>query len=395
METSRAGAGCRGGAPRGAVGSVRQERFAFVDALRGLAALSVVVFHVAAGGHIPELLAALPSWLVAGIKRGDQGVAVFFVLSGFVIAHSVYAERITLPFVARFMLRRSVRLDPPYWMAIVVALGFAALSARLLPGKAAPDVSFPQLFAHLFYVQEVLGYPPINLIFWTLCLEVQFYLVYVLMLAMARNDPSAPLQGRRVMIALAGAALVSLAWPLAFSRGGPGPGRFLPLWHGFLRGVLAYWAWRNTKLRAFFLGFALVIAIAAAMRGNAFSLVCVAAALALWVVAISNRVTSALNWSWLQLVGALSYSLYLTHAPIIGASFRVGYMLTGESRAWEIVWTVVTLGACLAFAWVVWRLVEKASIRWARAIPLRSPEASPLRSLLAHLGPRHGWAALR
>src|SRR5689334_15625966 len=91
-------------------------RFLFVDALRGFAALGVVIFHFTEADHIPLLASALPAWVVLILNHGNLGVPVFFVLSGFVIAHSVHSERVTMPFAAKFMLRRSLRLDPPYWV---------------------------------------------------------------------------------------------------------------------------------------------------------------------------------------------------------------------------------------------------------------------------------------
>ena len=84
---------------------VPQGRFYFVDALRGVAALAVALFHAVEGGHIPVLLTVMPSWSVFIIEHGNLGVAVFFVLSGFVISHSIYSERATMPLVGRFMLR--------------------------------------------------------------------------------------------------------------------------------------------------------------------------------------------------------------------------------------------------------------------------------------------------
>jgi peptidoglycan/LPS O-acetylase OafA/YrhL len=69
------------------------------------------------------------------LRQGDSGMAVFFVPSGFVISHSATRGRVTLPFVGRFMLRRSLRIEPPYWLAIALAICFAQLSALVLPGK--------------------------------------------------------------------------------------------------------------------------------------------------------------------------------------------------------------------------------------------------------------------
>ena len=348
-------------------------RFLFLDALRGIAALAVVVHHGLEGKHVDGLTSILPGWIVAAVESGGLGVGIFFAISGFVIAHSVYADRVTLPFAGRFMLRRSIRLDPPYWLAIALVLASATLSAMVLPGKAALEVSGSQLLAHLVYLQEMLGHPHLNIVFWTLCLEVQFYLTYVILLWISRNDPGEPLHGRLTTTALALAVLVSLLWPIGVFTEAPWPGSFLAHWHGFLVGVAAYWAWRNPQIAPFFLGLVLAIVAAAWVNGHPFSFVCAATAFVLWFFAVSGRIYSALSWSWLQFLGAISYSLYLIHNPVNGATFRIGYMITGRSHFWEAFWWLGSLAACLAFAAAMWWAVEQPSIHWARKIALRGP----------------------
>jgi peptidoglycan/LPS O-acetylase OafA/YrhL len=347
-----------------------QKRFTFVDALRGIASFSVVLYHAAEGRHIAGLLSLLPSWVAHVLKQGGLGVAVFFVLSGFVIAHSAADSRVTGSFVARFMLRRSIRLDPPYWAAIALAITFAYLSAHFVTGKAQPQFSFAQVAAHIFYLQEILGYPGINTVFWTLCQEVQFYFVYVLLLALAQNDPAKLMQERATRVIFAAAALISLLWPLGLFSEGPYRGSFLPLWHGFLAGAGAYWAWRNPATAVYCIAYIAVLLVAGTARGDSFTIACSLTAIALWAVATRGRLYSAMDWRWLQGLGVISYSLYLTHNPITAATFWLGYKLTGRSPALEVVWWIITLAACVAFASVMWWLVERPSINLARRVRL-------------------------
>lgn len=347
-----------------------QKRFTFVDALRGVASLSVVLYHASEGGHITGLLALLPTWVAQLMKQGGLGVAVFFVLSGFVIAHSVAASRVTLSFVARFMLRRSIRLDPPYWVAIALAITAAYLSAHFVIGKAQPEFSIAQTAAHIFYLQGILGYPGINTVFWTLCQEVQFYFVYVLLLALSQNDPAKLMQGRATAFAFVVAALISLLWPLGLLTDEPYRGSFLPLWHGFLVGAGAYWAWRSPSVALYCLAYTVVLLVAGTVRGDSFTIACSLTAIVLWVVAARGRLYSALDWRWLQGLGAISYSLYLTHNPITAATFWLGYTLTGRSPALEALWWTITLASCIAFASAMWWLVERPSINLARRIRL-------------------------
>jgi len=66
-------------------------RFAFADSLRGIAALWVVLFHLSKGDHIDQLIASLPKFLKPILfNSGGLGVAIFFVLSGYVMTHTIY-----------------------------------------------------------------------------------------------------------------------------------------------------------------------------------------------------------------------------------------------------------------------------------------------------------------
>jgi peptidoglycan/LPS O-acetylase OafA/YrhL len=65
-----------------------KERLYFIDALRGLAALGVVFYHIEDAHHIPTVEARLP-WIGYFLEYGHFGVPIFFVLSGFVIALSL------------------------------------------------------------------------------------------------------------------------------------------------------------------------------------------------------------------------------------------------------------------------------------------------------------------
>ena len=125
-------------------------RLPFIDALRGIAALWVVIFHIGEGRQVASLQAALPSWLdLAVFKAGHFGVPIFFVLSGFVIALSIGTDRVTFGYTGRFALRRAIRLDLPYWASIAITLAFASVKAQLRPDTGLPVATFRQVLAHM------------------------------------------------------------------------------------------------------------------------------------------------------------------------------------------------------------------------------------------------------
>lgn len=108
--------------------------------------------------HLDERLDSLeqylPFWIdVPVFQGGSFCVAIFFVLSEFVIAHSLRNVTIDLTYFRRFI----IRLTPPYYRSIAIALGFSLLATVIKQQPFAPMgevFSIERLIAHLFYVQE-------------------------------------------------------------------------------------------------------------------------------------------------------------------------------------------------------------------------------------------------
>ncbi len=118
------------------------------------------------------------SWLWHSGRYGWLGVEAFFVISGFIIPYSMYQQRYRVHrHLFTFMMKRIVRLDPPYFVAIALSV-ILWYASTLLPdfGGSNPTVSLPQLLAHVGYLNAFLGYEWLNPVFWTLAIEFQFYL---------------------------------------------------------------------------------------------------------------------------------------------------------------------------------------------------------------------------
>lgn len=146
-----------------------------LDALRGLAALAVVIHHLFApwewhGSHpVLRTLDALAAW-------GWLGVPVFFVLSGRCIGQSW----LNAPHAANFALRRIRRIYPPYLASLAVCLAVVVVR-RLLTGTndyAPLPRDLPSILAHLslaiYPASSVTG---LNWVYWSLACEMAYYLV--------------------------------------------------------------------------------------------------------------------------------------------------------------------------------------------------------------------------
>ncbi|KAA0253134.1 MAG: acyltransferase, partial [Acidobacteria bacterium] len=200
-------------------------RYAMLDSWRGLSALAVVVQHV------------------TGLRIGDYGVLLFFVISGYCIAAAAdSARRRSLGFGA-FMWRRVRRIFPPYLLSIVF-FALTRLAKDLLEfgpaGLHRPLLTWLQnltLTQWLSLVWHPLGNAydnPVLLVtaYWSLCYEEQFYLVMGLFVLVAAR--------RRLSITKMAMAVgaVALAWNLRLPA--LATGIFAEYWVHFLVGLLAY-----------------------------------------------------------------------------------------------------------------------------------------------------------
>ena len=162
-------------------------RLQSIDALRGVAALGVVLYHavIQTSNAVPGNLFRWPVKLLQlGSSFGYIGVFLFFVISGFCI-HLRWAksrangESQSIEF-GSFWRRRIRRLYPPYLIAFALFLLMAALSVGInLTHFFVYDVVMHLLMLHNLDPKACYS---INGVFWTLAIEEQLYLAYFLLL---------------------------------------------------------------------------------------------------------------------------------------------------------------------------------------------------------------------
>ena len=205
-------------------------KITIVETLRGVASLFVLFHHwgsTEAPGWIQSpLLSALLGEL-------QTGVYVFFVISGFIMPYALYRGNYGLQNFGRFLLKRIVRLDPPYLLAIVFCLLVSYL-ASLHPLSKVPFVFNGQNLAlHLFYLCPFFGQDWVTGgggVFWTLGIEFQYYLMLALIFPLLIHSR------RWVMWATLGLFTCACLWDNGFRW------RFiLPYTPFFAMGMTTFW----------------------------------------------------------------------------------------------------------------------------------------------------------
>jgi peptidoglycan/LPS O-acetylase OafA/YrhL len=185
--------------------NVHSRRFPLVDSLRAIAALSIVVFHLtfALGGWANPTLGPY-------LRQLNVGVAVFFVISGFVLYRPFAAARLAAaphPPFRGYAVRRILRIVPAYWVCLPVA-------ALLL--QTASEVFTPRGIVTYFGFLQI--YDASTIIgglgtAWSLCVEVTFYAALPLWVLLMRRLRGSFL--RTELAGLAGLVAISVAWKLA------------------------------------------------------------------------------------------------------------------------------------------------------------------------------------
>lgn len=346
---------------------VEPSRLAFADAIRALAALWVVLFHLSEGGHLAHLKSVMPSSITAVVfDWGHLGVAAFFCLSGYVMMLTVGRGHMTFPGFGQFMAKRLVRLTPPYYLAIATAMALLLVKARLA-GQVVEYPTLSSLAAHLVYAQELLGFPEINSVFWTLCIELQFYLAFGLMLwLMTLLARWARIDGLHLW-GLVAMAWGSLAFPLEWVEVPQLVGSFLPFWYAFLAGVMACLSWKNTGwVRGLGILYLIAVLVASKLFNSGFMATVATTGLLLALTSMTGRMTLLQNCRPLMFIATISYSLYLLHNPVTGAVANVLRRFTGVGVQADVCVLVATVGGSMAAAWVAYAWVEKPSMRLSR-----------------------------
>lgn len=355
-----------------------KERLDYIDGLRGIAVLLVVLVHSSSYDFNTQPAQMSPFRIVFTVlaSQGYQGVSLFLVLSGFCLALPAFRRQAAGQpnwfDLRHFAVRRCWRILPPYYAALVLSIGLGVLAGRTLaPTQASASPQFLDVAAHVALVQNLTPYlQSINGPFWSLALEWQWYIAFPAALYGVLHRPRLTL--------LASFAL-ACAWHLLTNDAGFAfgqvstvlPGRLFEFVCGVAVARLVTSGWQQPRRfnTVLWWAFAMPLWIGLIPPLGAFVTVVVGPPQPLIGISFgaivllgvySPRVRRMLSWRPLVRLGLVSYSVYLVHGPVIEL---IQPWLSLTVHQWLLV-PILGVGAGIAAGIVFYCTVERHFVRY-------------------------------
>jgi peptidoglycan/LPS O-acetylase OafA/YrhL len=347
-------------APAGAIAATQPGRVAGLDGVRGLAALFVVLNHIFERAWPGYPANHAPFW-AAWMIYGRFAVIIFIALSGFSLGLGPARSGWRFKSIATYAHRRAWRILPPYWAALVFSL-LMTWYVLAQPGWAVPNGKSVVVYGLL--VQDAFSVGNPNRAFWSIAIEAQLYVLLPLLLLLVRRVSA------RAMVGLVAAIVVTI--------GLLGP--HVPL----MNSALVKFTPDLAVLFAVGLLAAGIVTVGEHTRSRPWAGYALAATVPVIALMVVKGATwSNLNLFWLDLawapavgcflaaiatsrprpvvrfldsllprsLGSCSYSLYLTHMPIVIAvsyGLVLGRVATGTPTFFVLAAILLPVTVCFA-----------------------------------------------
>jgi peptidoglycan/LPS O-acetylase OafA/YrhL len=325
-----------------------------VDALRFLCAAGIVTHHVA-GAFITE------NSIIPIIFRYSlvYSVNIFFIISGYAISESLKSYNPSTFNSISYIVRRSIRLDAPYWLMLLVYFTLETLLKQRNYGLV-------DLLGNGIYLQRIFGFQQILGVAWTLCIEVQFYLLMLLIASFKRG-----ITQLASMYAILIAGTITMKYSIGWFSDGNIVLQYFP-W--FIVGIIA--SWHKVAPSKFSILFvAGVLVSQCVLDGSDYrDFLCTTAYGTGAYLLITNfgptRMASKPElvrlWSTtighIAALGSYTYSIYLTHMLAIKVISKVSLLANASAKVAAAV--IVTA----VMAWLLHHLIEKPALLLSRKI---------------------------
>ncbi len=327
---------------------INSNQIKVIVAMRGFAALSVVWFHIT---RYPT------DFLNEGILRssgmyGRLGVEIFFIISGFIIPWSLYHANYKINNIIHFIAKRIIRICPTYFfvLAIGVLINYITTLTPWYHGTGF-KIDYFGIFLHILFLKDFFSnHNWINPVFWTLAIEVQYYVLIAITFSLV----SCLKRRIRIMTLL----MLSLSYFIPIGNGNIVI-NYIPF---FLIGIVLF----QKKIEIISnkeLWLLLFILLILTIRYDDFGIVVTIIACISSICILYFSFETKIS----KYFGEISYSLYLVHFPISMCVLK--YMAIFIRNDFEKAMAVIiSLIISVGIASLIYIFIEKPSMGWSKRI---------------------------
>ncbi len=336
------------------VDTQHSKRNAVVDILRLVCALGIFSHHLM-GVFFPE------NDLVLTANRYSfaYSVNIFFIISWYAISESLKLYKPGFSNAIKYVMRRSIRLDAPYWMILATYFTLETLLNQR-------EYGLGDLFGNVLYLQRIFGFQQILGVAWTLCIEVQFYLLMLLIASFKKT-----ITQLTSIYAILIAGTITLKYIFGLFSDGNFVLQYFP-W--FMVGIIAS-SHKVTPSKFSVLLVAGVLVSQCVLDGSDYrDFLCTTVYGTVAYLVMTNLGTTRVatkpeivrlrstNIGHIAALGSYTYSIYLTHMLAIKVVSRVSLLANASAK----VAAAVILTAIMA--WLLHHLIEKPALLLSRKI---------------------------
>ncbi|MFN5417790.1 MAG: acyltransferase family protein [Flavobacteriia bacterium] len=312
-----------------------------VTMLRGIASLAVCFMHFTGTVNYPTLQKI-------GLF-GGYGVHLFFVISGFIIPYSLFQSKYQLKNFFQFILKRIVRLDPPYIFTIIgiILLSYVAQYSTYNKSEIINFFNMNSVF-HLFYLVDFVDGKWLSPVFWSLAIEFQFYLLMGVLfpfISMRKNS-------LRLLLFFV-FCLVPFLFPQDYIVS-----KYLIL---FLPGILLFLYKTKEISNVLFVVLVSISIILSSLKFSIAGFICP-------VLAITVILFLKNTFTFFMFLGKISYSLYLIHTPIGTDGFIQFFQNYISSDLGRLILMLATFPFTIFCAWIFNMTIERPTLNLSKKI---------------------------
>lgn len=327
------------------------------QAMRALAALLVTFVHI-------DIFVAASGLTHRDLAFGNIGVDLFFVLSGFVIVHSTAKSD---PTAGEFMTSRIIRVVPIYWLLTLGVFTVAFIAPQLLNSTTKDPTDLLKSLLFIPYIKDNGLVQPVLFVGWTLNYEMFFYTTFALFLLFLRRMLTAT-------VVCTSAFIIAFTLVVQTFR----PESVILRFFGYtivLEFVMGMWVamaarrWPDQVSR---LAWPVLIVGASWLLLHLFFMpdsprwlfAGIPSAAILWAALMLERSQRVLSNPTVQLLGAASYALYLSHPFVLQAMGKLFQRLDAPKLGFLAAFIAIVLAHFVGIA--IHLRVERPMVNWLK-----------------------------